>query len=91
MFKDWIQRHENNYKASYKVCQKAIDLSSIGRGALISHSSGKGHKKAMALVAGPTMLQFVKTKQVSKENESMKDTLLTADESHSSHEGNNLA
>ena len=33
----------------------------FGRGALISHSKGKGHKKAMALVAGQTMLQFVKT------------------------------
>ena len=45
MFKDWIQRHKNNYKASGKVCQKAIDLSNMGRGALISHSQGKGHKK----------------------------------------------
>ena len=91
MFKDWIQRHENNYKASYKVCQKAIDLSSMGRGALISHSQGKGHKKAMTLVAGPTMVQFVKTKQVSKEIESIKDTLLTADEPHSSQQGKSVA
>ena len=90
MFKDWIQRHENNYKASCKVCQKAIDLSNMGRGALISHSQGKGHKNAMALVAGPTMLHFVKTKQVSKEIESVKDTLLTADESHSSQQGKSI-
>ena len=90
MFKDWIQRHENNYKTSCKVCQNAIDLSNMGRGALISHSQGKGHKEAMALVAGPTMLQFVKTKQVSKEIESVKDTLLTVDEQHSSQQGRSV-
>ena len=56
----------------------------MGRGALISHSQGNGHKKAMSWVAAPTMLQFVKTKQVRKEIESVKDTLLTADEPHSS-------
>ena len=33
------------------------------------------------------MLQFVKTKQVSKEIESVKDALLTADEPHSSQQG----
>ena len=90
MFKDWIQRLENNYKASCKVCQKSIDLSNMGRGALISHSQGKGHKKTMALVEGPTMLQFVKTKQVRKEIESVKDTLLTADEPHSSQQGKSV-
>ena len=42
------------------------------------------------------MLQFVKTKQVCKEIESVKDTLLTANEPHSSQQeeagqGNNLA
>ena len=44
----------------------------------------------MALVAGPTMLQFVKTKQVSKETESVKDTLLTAEEPHSSQLGKSV-
>ena len=68
MFKDWIQRYENNYKASCKVCQKAIDLSNMGRGALVSHSKGKGYKKTMALVAGPTMLQFVKTEADKQRN-----------------------
>ena len=89
-FKDWIQRHENNYNAYCKVCQKAIDLSNMGRGALISNVQDKGHKNAMALIAGPTMLQFVKTKQVSKEIESVKDTLLTADEPHSSQQGKSV-
>ena len=84
LFKDWIQRHEKNYKASCKVCQKAINFSNMVRGALISHVEGKGYKKAVVLVAVPTMLQFVKTKQVSKKIESVKDTLLTDDEPHSS-------
>ena len=44
----------------------------------------------MALVAGPPILQFVKTKQVSKEIESVKDTLLTADEPHSSQQGKSV-
>ena len=57
------------------------------KGALIIDSPNKGHKNAMALVAGPTMLQSVKTKQVSKEIESVKETLLTADEPHSSQQG----
>ena len=90
MCKVWIQRHENNFKASCKVCQKAIDLSNMGRGALISHSQCKGHKKAMALVAGPTMLQFVNTKQVSKKIESLKNSLLTAEEPHSSQQGKSV-
>ena len=67
------------------------------RGPLISYSQGKGHKKAMAMAVGPTMLQYVKTKQVSKEIESVKDTLVTADELHrvvnraKVFQGNNLA
>ena len=36
------------------------------------------------------MLQFVKTKQVSKEIENVKDTLLTADEPHSSQQGKSV-
>ena len=44
----------------------------------------------MALVAGLTMLLFVKTKQVSKEIESVKDTLLTADEPNSSQQGKSV-
>ena len=41
----------------------------------------------MALVAGLTMLQFVKTNQVSNEILSVKDTLLTANQLHSSQQG----
>ena len=44
----------------------------------------------MVLVPGPTMLNFVKTKQVSKEIESVKDTLLTADDPHSSQQGKSV-
>ena len=44
----------------------------------------------MALVVGPNKLQFVKTKQVSKEIESVKDTFLTADEPHSSQQGKSV-
>ena len=65
-------------------------MSNMGRGALLSHSKVKDTKKAMALVEGPTVLQFVKTKQVSKEIESVKDTLLTADEPHSSQQGKSV-
>ena len=45
----------------------------------------------MALVAGPTILQFVKTKLVSKEIKSVKDTLLTADEPHGSQQGKSVS
>ena len=44
-FKNWLANTNNNTIARYKVCHKTSKLSNMGRQALISNASGKGHKK----------------------------------------------
>ena len=44
-FKNWLADINDNTAARCKVCHKTFKLSNMGRQALISHASGKSHKK----------------------------------------------
>ena len=45
-FKDWLADTDDNSATRCKICHKTFKLSNMGRQALISHASGKSHKKA---------------------------------------------
>ena len=72
LFQGWIMKHESPFKAYCKLCNKAVDLSNMGKRALTSHAESKSHKKAVSLKQGATaMAQFVKSDK--KEGLLMKD------------------
>ena len=43
-FKNWLVSCTHNTQARCKLCQKAFNISNMGRQALVSHASGKKHK-----------------------------------------------
>ena len=88
-------KHESPFKAYCKLCDKAVDLSNMGKRALTSHADeSKSHKKAVSLKQGATaMAQFVKSDKkegTADEGQSTSTETLTvplpADEPHSSHQ-----
>ena len=87
-------KHESPFKAYCKLCNKAVDLSNMGKRALTSHAESKSHKKAVSLKQGATaMAQFVKSDKkegTADEGQSTSTETLTvplpADEPHSSHQ-----
>ena len=44
-FKSWLTSAKDGNKARCKLCKKDIELSNMGRQALVSHYSGKKHKE----------------------------------------------
>lgn len=60
-FKAWIAADPTSKtKAMCVVCNKAIDISSMGEAALQSHMIGKKHKKLMELkVSSPSVTHFL--------------------------------
>ena len=44
-FKSWLTSAKDGNKARCKLCKKDIELSNMGRQALVSHCSGKKHKE----------------------------------------------
>ena len=44
-FKEWLVSAKDNGKARCKLCKKDIELSNMGRQALLSHCGGKQHKE----------------------------------------------
>ena len=48
-FSSWVAPHATSrQKARCKVCNKDIDVSTMGESALVSHMAGKKHKEAVA-------------------------------------------
>ena len=94
LFQGWIMKHESPFKAYCKLCNKAVDLSNMGKRALTSHAESKSHKKAVSLKQGATaMAQFVKSDKkegTADEGQSTSTETLTvplpADKPHSSHQ-----
>ena len=43
-FKDWVIKHESDFKAYFVVCCKSVDLSNMGKRTLISHAQSKSKK-----------------------------------------------
>jgi len=60
-FKAWIAADPmSKTKAMCVVCNKAIDISSMGEAALQSHMIGKKHKKPMELkLSSPSVTHFL--------------------------------
>ena len=61
VFQGLIMKHKSPFKAYFKLCTKTIDLSNMGKRALISHAKHKSHKKAASLKQGAAKIEwFVK-------------------------------
>ena len=48
-FKQWVRRTATTTSARCQVCQREIDISTMGHQALMSHSKGKKHKLVLIL------------------------------------------
>ena len=47
-FKLWVKRNKSPNEAYCKLCSKTIDIKSMGRQALVSHSKSAKHKNTLA-------------------------------------------